>query len=151
MDDSRFRFIKHVKLFMVEDFEKGTFDNFRTLISDLYNSQKTSFDISDFSYLFKFENLTKTAIINFVENDCNIKFTSMSVNQIHHRDDKPFTLNLKVRDNLKHINVWYVLFSDYYKNYKAKDGDTYFFEKDEIKYEFKKSRLNDCNIIVQSI
>jgi hypothetical protein len=151
MDDKLFRFIKHVKLVMTEDFEQNTVDDFRRLIGNLYNQSKTSFDISDFSYLFKFENLTKTAKTNFINNYCNIKFTSMSVNQVHHRDDTPFTLNLKVRDNLKHIYVWYVLFSDYYTIHKEEDNEIYYFEKDDVKYEFNKQKLKNCNISVQSI
>ena len=151
MEDNLFRFIKHVKLVMLEDFEQNIIDDFKRLIGDLYNQQKTSFDISDFSHLFKFENLTKTAKTNFVDNDCNIKFISMNVNQIHHREDEPFTLNLKVRDNLKHINVWYVVFSDCYTSYKEEDNENYYFEKDEVKYEFNKQKLKNCNISVQSI
>lgn len=136
---------------MTADFEQNTVDDFSRLIGNLYNQQKMSFDISDFSYLFKFENLTKTAKKEFIENDCNIKFIFMNVNQILHRDDKPFKLNLKVRDNQKHINVWYVVFSDCYTSYKEEDNENYYFEKDNVKYKFNKQKLKNCNISVQVI
>lgn len=151
MDKYLFRFEKHIKLAMTYDFEQNTVDDFKRLIGNMYNDRKQSFDISDFSHLFKIENLTKTARINFIETDCNIKFTSMNVNQIFHRNDTPFTLNLKVRDSLNHINVWYVAFSDYYTNYQEDDNENYYFEKDEVKYEFNKLKLENCNIKVQSI
>lgn len=151
MNSNLFRFVKNVKLIMTADFEQNTVDDFSRLIGNLYNQQKTSFDISDFAYLFKYENLTKTAKTEFIENDCNIKFTSMNVNQVLHRDATTFRLNLKVRDNLKHINVWYVVFSDCYTSYKEEDNENYYFEKDGVKYEFNKQKLMNCNISVQSI
>ena len=53
MEDNLFRFVKHIKLIMLEDFEQNTIDDFKRLIGDLYNQQKTSFDISDFSYSYE--------------------------------------------------------------------------------------------------
>lgn len=151
MEDSLFRFQKYIKLEMSYDFEQNTIDDFKRLIGNMYNDNKKSFDVSDFSYLFKFENLTQNAKTTFLENSCNIKFTSITVNQILHRDTKPFTLNLKVRENLKHISLHYVAFSDCYTEYKEEDSENYYFEKDEVKYEFKKLKLKSCNISVQSI
>ena len=151
MEDSLLRFEKHIKLAMTFDFKQDSVDNFKRLIGDLYNQGNNSFDISDFAYLFKIEDLTDKARINFLETSCNIKFTSITVNQILHRDTKPFTLNLKVRDNLKHISLHYVAFSDFYTEYKEEDSENYYFEKDEVKYEFKKLKLKSCNISVQSI
>lgn len=150
MEDSLLRFEKHIKLAMTLDFKQDSVDNFKRLIGDLYNQGKNSFDISDFAYLFKIEDLTDKARIGFLETSCNIKFTSITVNQVFHRDDKPFTLNLKVRDNLKHINVWYVSFSDFY-NFKDEDDTILYASKNDIDFEFNKERLKNCNIKWQTM
>lgn len=150
MSDNLLRFEKHIKLVMTTDFNQNTVDNFKRLIGDLYNQHKTSFEISDFSHLFKIEDLTNKARIDFLESNCNIKFTSIIVNQVFHRDDKPFTLNLKVRDNLKHLNVWYIAFSDFY-NFKDEDDTNIYASKNDIDFEFNKERLKNCNIKWQTM
>jgi hypothetical protein len=145
MKDSLLRFEKHINLEMVVDFDVRTTDIFKSFIGDLRNQGKQQFEISDFSHLFKIENLTDEARINFIETSCNIKFISMNVNQVFHRDDKPFTLNLKVRDKLNHVNVWYVAFSDSY-DFNDEDDKIIYASKNDIDFEFNKERLKNCNI-----
>ena len=144
MTETRVRFIKNAKLSMISDFNENTVKSFTDLV---HNSQKTNLEISDFYHLFDISKLTKVARTNYIDNDCNIKFTSMTVNQVEHMNSKPFV----IKDKLYHVEVWYVAFSDLYTIYEDDDSQTYYFEKDEVKYEFNKEKLKSCNISVQVI
>jgi hypothetical protein len=136
------RFERCRKLNLLLDFKQPAIDKFKSFINEIYNQGKSNFEVKDFAHIFEYSDLNIQSKNLFTNNTCQIKFEKI-IPKLTAREE-PFTLDQKVRDDLRYINVYFMLLSASFE-FKEED-DVFYFMYNGSEREISKSHLKLCNI-----